>query len=107
MEQTYTGFGYVFLEIEPYASNKEKRTIAEDIVRLGNGNVQAIEFFKDEYKAAARFETPDEQMIHELVNNMGKIKGIKKDSLHIRYMLACKPYIEFKELEQPIVVSEK
>jgi len=107
MKQSYTGLGYIILEFEPDISMEERRLIAEDVVRLGNGNVQAVEFFKDRYKAAARFETPNEQRVNELVGNIGRIKGIKKDSLHVRYMLVCKPYILFKELEQPIVASEK
>jgi len=107
MKQSYTELGYIILEFEPDISMGERRLIAEDVVSLGNGNVQAVEFFKDRYKAAARFETPDEHKLNELVDYIGKIRGVKKDSLYVRHMLACKPYILFKNLEQLIVVNEK
>jgi hypothetical protein len=100
MKQSYTELGYIILEFEPDISMEERRLIAEDVVRLGNGNVQAVEFFKDRYKAAARFETPDEQRVNELVGNIGRIKGIKKDSIYVRHLTVYKPYIEFKELER-------
>ena len=107
MKQSYTELGYIILEFEPDISMGERRLIAENVVRLGNGNVQAVEFFKDRYKAAARFETPNEQRVNELVGKIGRIKGIKKDSIYVRHMLACKPYILFNDLEHLIVASEK
>ena len=112
MEQAYTGFGYILLKFEPYTSKEERKKIAETVVKLGNGNIQAVEFPRGwifynsrTYNAAARFETPNEKRVKELLNEIEKVKGIKNDSLFIRYMAALKPYVRFEELEQPIVVS--
>jgi len=112
MEQACTGLGYIFLEFEPYTSKEERKNVAETMVKLGNGDIQAVEFPRGKFKcnsktydAAARFETPNEKRVKELLNEIEKVKGIKKDSLSIRYMTALKPYVRFEELEQPIVVS--
>jgi hypothetical protein len=112
MEQTYTGFGYILLKFEPDASNEERKRTAEEMVRLGNGNIQAVEFPRDwifynsrTYDAAARFESPNEERAKELANEIGKLKGVKKDSSCIRYMANIKPFFTFKELEQLAVVK--
>lgn len=112
MEQTYTGFGYILLKFEPDISKEERKKATEEIVRIGNGNIQAVEFPRDwifynskTYNAAARFETSSEKRANELTDEIGKVKGVKKDSSCIRYMVNYKPFIRFKELEQSTVVS--
>jgi hypothetical protein len=107
MEQAYTGLGYIFLKFENEVPKPEKRKITEEIVKMGNGHIQAVEFPKGwifynsrVYDAAARFETSNEQRVHELLNGIGKIKDIKTDYLCVRYVIKSKPFIRFKELEQ-------
>lgn len=111
MEQVYTGFGYVLLKFEPDTLKEERKRTAEEIVRIGNGNIQAVEFPRGwilynsrTYDAAARFETPNEERAKELASEIGKVKGVKKDSPRIRYMANIKPFVRFKELEQLAVV---
>jgi len=112
MEQVYTGFGYILLKFEPDTSKEGRKRAAEEIVRIGNGNIQTVEFPRDRifynsrtYDAAARFETSDEKRANRLASKIGKVKGVKKDSPCIRYMINIKPFVRFKELEQSAVVS--
>jgi GT2 family glycosyltransferase len=47
MEQAYTGFGYILLKFEPDSSKEERKKIAETVVKVGNGNIQTVEFPRD------------------------------------------------------------
>lgn len=108
MEHNHRDFGYIFLEFEPTTiSKEEKKKIAENIVRLGIRYIQAIEFPKsrftyksNNYDVAVRFETPNEQMTDDILNKIGKMNGIKRQSLRVKNMNKIKPYIRFEDLER-------
>jgi len=75
--------GYLFFNLE---DRTDRRKIAEDIVRLGNGYVPAVEFLKNKYfDARVLFDTRDRKEAMELSDKLKKHKGIKRDSVKILY----------------------
>ena len=110
MEEEHPDFGYIFLEFEPNIAKKEKRRIAEDIVRLGIEYIPAVEFAKrrftyksNKYDAAVRFKTPNERITNNILSEIRKMKGIKGRSLRIKNMNRIQSFIRFYDLRSTAV----